>query len=510
MLRPCVTSGLMVLAAVASPAAAAPARLDTGLVEGVRRSDATAYLGIPYAAPPTGPQRWRPPLPALSWSGVRVADAHGAPCAQAPLRGLTTLSDASREDCLTLNVWQPNAPAKRSRPVMVWIHGGGFINGSGASPTFYGEAFARLGVVLVTINYRLGVFGFLAHPELGREAGDGASGNYGLMDQIAALRWVQRNIAAFGGDPANVTLFGQSAGGASVLALMTSAAADGLFARAIVQSGAAANGLAPVALATAEGEGEAMAGGLSLAEFRQQDQKALLARAGTFHFGPVRDGRLIDKAPAEMATALRRTRRPLLIGSNARERLAPVAPPLTKDTVTAAFGSNAPRALALYRANAASGPDPVLGTAAEQLATDASFRCGTLLVARASAAAGAPTWLYHWEQSVPGREAAGAAHSVEVPYVFGTLSATGFSAADYGPDDRRLSALAIRYWANFATTGDPNGPGLPRWPRHQAGRRAVLRIATALAGDAQVANGLRGPLCDLVNSPLRNRQGAVS
>ncbi len=486
----------------------APVRTNAGLVAGVEIASGMAFKGVPYAAPPTGERRWRSPEPAIRWSGVKRADRYGPACAQAPLRGMTALSDASREDCLTLNVWTPRPKANARRPVMVWIHGGGFANGSGTSATFEGEHYAARGVVLVTLNYRLGVFGFLAHPELTRQTRSKSSGNFGLEDQIAALRWVKANIAQFGGDPANVTIFGQSAGGASVLNLVASPLTRGLFGKAIVQSGAARQAIAPATLADAEQRGEAFVGTQSIASLRALDQAALIKLAaagggsGGIRFGPSIDGHVLTRDPASALRDRRGPALPMLIGSNSREGLGTPDASRFADIVGSAFGANAARALALYGTSA----DPLLGTPQEQFATDSTFRCGAVQIAGLNAAAGAPTWQYQFEQFVPGREAAGAAHSFEVPYVFGNLSSTGFSAADYGPADRRLATLMTHYWTNFATTGDPNGPGLPRWPRYQAGARAYVRLSSQLPGDAQIAFDLRGEVCRLFPDSLATRR----
>ncbi|MFD1786199.1 carboxylesterase/lipase family protein [Sphingomonas floccifaciens] len=473
-----------------------------GIVQGVAGADGTVFKGIPYAAPPIGAKRWRSPEPAPGWSGVRSADSYGPPCAQAALRGMTAVSGISREDCLYLNVWTPGAGRSSSnmrRPVMLWIHGGGFVNGSGTSPTFDGSRFAAQGIVLVTINYRLGVFGFLAHPDLTKRSPHGSSGNFGLEDQIAALRWVRANIAAFGGDPSNITIFGQSAGGASVLDLVASPRAHGLFARAIIQSGAAREAIAPVPLAQAERTGAALAGEGGIAALAALDTAAVgalvdAAPRGAVRFGPVIDGYVLPRAPMTVLADPAAPKVPLLIGSNAREALGVVAEPDFDAAVRQAFGHNADAALARYRAN---GDDPVLGTAAQQFATDVTFRCGAVAAVSRAAGRGLPTWQYQFEQSVPGREAQGAAHSVEAPYVFGTLSPTGFSGAPYTDADRRLSALMTRYWANFARTGDPNGPGLPRWPRFTSSEPRYVRFSTALPGDVQTARDLRGEVCRL-------------
>lgn len=474
-------------------------KLSGGAVSGTRTPTGAVFKGIAYAAPPVGPLRWQSPRAPHAWKGVRPAAVFGAPCAQAPLRGMTVISDASREDCLYLNVWTPQVASVAKRPVVVWIHGGGFINGMGSSPTYDGERFAAQGVILVTLNYRLGAFGFLAHPALAAESPHVSSGNYGLEDQIAALRWVSANIAAFGGDPRNVTIAGQSAGGASVLDVMASPVADGLFRRAIVESGAARQAIAPTQRGDAERQGLAFARGEPIARLRDLDTAAVLAMGTTFaqaggRLGPVIDGYVL---PSTAGTA----RRPvdLLIGSNAREGLATPEPGKLAAAITQAFGANAAAAMRAYGVggDGQGSTDPVLGTPAQQFATDSTFRCGSVDVAGKRVAADGRTWQYQFEQSVPGREHLGAAHSVEVPYVFGTLSPTGFSGANYGDADRRLSALMNRYWANFAKMGDPNGAGLPQWPAYTTATRAFVRFSSTLAGGVEPAADLRGDICRL-------------
>ena len=475
-----------------------------GLVQGIPTETGTAYLGLSYAAAPVGDLRWRSPQTPTAWDGIRRADAFGPPCAQPPLRGQTAISDISREDCLTLNIWVPRKSSGDKLPVMLWIHGGGFQNGMGSSPTYDGVALSRHGVIVVTLNYRLGVFGFLAHRQLTAESAHNSSGNFGLEDQIAALRWVSANIGAFGGDPANVTLFGQSAGGASVLNLMTSDQTAGLFARAIIQSGAARSSIAPVALADAEGQGETFAKGQSLAALRGMDTAAILAmadeaaRSGA-RFSPVQDGYVIRRAAATAIADPDRPATPLLIGSNAREGLGALPADKLEGAIRAEFGKNAAAALAAYGLagpNPAT-PDRLMGTPAEQFSTDSTFRCGAVNIARVSAAAGAPVWQYEFEQFVPGREARGAAHSFEVPYVFGNLLTTGFSAAPYAAADRSLSDLMVRYWTNFAKRGNPNEPGLPVWQAYDSSGQAYLRLSSERRGNAEIGHDLRGEICRL-------------
>ncbi|MGX7896988.1 carboxylesterase/lipase family protein [Tsuneonella sp. HG222] len=470
----------------------------TGSVAGVLAGSGYAYKGVPYAAPPVGELRWRSPRSAPRWTGVRDADAFGPPCAQAALRGQTAISGISREDCLYLNIWTPADAEGKRLPVMVWIHGGAFANGMRSSPTYDGARFADEGVILVTLNYRLGIFGFLAHPDLTTQSDVRSSGNFGLEDQLAALRWVAANIAGFGGDPGNVTLFGQSAGGASVLDLVTSQRARGLFRRAIIQSGASLTGMTVPALESAEQQGLSLAAGQSISRLRQLSQDEVLQRAASagsaMRLGPVRDGYVIKGIPANLVSDLQGSGVQLLVGSNSREGLAIPADDRLENEIHAAFGAAANSGLAFYRSSPA---DPILGTPAQQFATDSTFRCGTVDLVQRIAAAGLPVWQYQFEQFVPGREAQGAAHSFEVPYVLGNLSSTGFSAAAYEPADRKLSDLMVEYWTNFAKTGDPNGAGPPEWPRYTPAGKSYLRLSSAFPANAEPDADLRGAVCRL-------------
>ena len=390
---------------------------------------------------------------------------------------------------------------------MVWVHGGAFENGMGSSETYDGSALAAKGVVVVTINYRLGVFGFLAHPGLTAESSNGSSGNFGLEDQLAALRWVQSNIAAFGGNPNNVTIFGQSAGGASVRALLSSPQSRGLFHRAIIQSGISRSGLSGTDRAQAEDQGLVVAGDLTIAQMRSLStgeviERATAAKREGVRFGPVIDDYVITaSAPAE-TIGIPGGSIELLVGNNSREGF-PVPSDEELDRVLAeAFGPNVDRARAAYGITG-SRPEagPLLGSVAERFATDASFRCGTTHFANKAATAGVPIWQYQFEHFVPGKEERGAAHSFEVPYVFGNLSSTGFSAADYDADDRQLSELLTSYWTNFAKRGDPNGAGLPEWPRYTPANNAYLRLSSDLPDSAQAAAGLGGEICELFVQP---------
>jgi para-nitrobenzyl esterase len=473
-----------------------------------------AFKGIPFAQPPVADLRWRPPLPVKPWPDVREATAFGPPCTQ---NSGGRMLDNSREDCLFLNVWTPEWPAKTRLPVMVWIHGGGNYGGTASTGNFDGQSLARHGVVLVTINYRLTVFGFLAHPELTRESPHHSSGNYGLLDQIAALRWVHDNIAKFGGNPANVTVFGQSAGAVDVNVLMTSPLAKGLFHRVIAESGTvtrnpdavsmsmtALGTLMPVksgpvtysdapTLAEAEQAGEKF--GASVKDLRAMAAPELLklTAAPRMSIGPangvVVDGWVFPKPPAEVFATGREQRVPLLIGNNARERTPPQASSEDlKKGMDAMYGPLAMRAVALYGIEGTPIPDPLYGGAGAQWVVDSLYRCPVVAQLAWHVAAGNTAYEYQYDHAPPGREAVGAVHGAEVPYVFGSLGA-GAAAGD-----RDISAAMEQYWTNFAKTGNPNGAGLPPWPVFDAAARGYLEFTD---GGPVAREGLRRPFCDL-------------
>jgi len=461
------------------------------------------FKGIPFAQPPIGELRWREPRPVNAWTGVRDADAFGAPCAQG--------ADSS-EDCLYLNVWTQEWPPKSRQAVMVWFHGGGNFAGAASDPLFDGESLARQGVVLVTAQYRLGVFGFLAHPELTRESPHHVSGNYGLLDQIAALRWVRDNIAKFGGDPGDVTIFGESAGSLDVNVLMTSPLSRDLFHRVIGESGPVVN---PPSMSEAEKKGEDLARSLttadepgvkglralSTAELQKATGQGLSFLGATL--GVVVDGWVFPESPMKVFAAGKEHRVSLLLGSNARELQRPFFPMSGSlaQAITEQYGPLADRALALYglKDGAEPPPDRLLGNAMALWATDSQFRCGTVAELVWHTGAGNPGYQFQFARAAPGREAAGAAHGTEVPYVFGTLGRAE-NAPKYDATDQQVSAAMQKYWTNFAKTGDPNGGGLPRWPKFDGAARAYLEFTDA--GPVR-RKGLRRPVCDLYTENLK-------
>ena len=476
-------------------------RTSTGLVRGAASADGKVniYKGIPYAAAPVGNLRWKEPQPAARWEGVREATEVGAQCVQAPLFGDIKFSRPASEDCLNLNIYAPAAKPGERLPVMVWIHGGGFQAGAGPEPRHDGEAFARKGVVLVTFNYRLGVFGFFAHPELTKESGRNASGNYGLLDQIAALRWVKENAAAFGADPGNVTIFGESAGSFAVSALMASPAARGLFHKAIGESGAfftAGGGtLALQPLTVSEQQGTkfgAALGAESLEALRAKTDQELLEAAMKQQpwFAPNIDGHVLTEDVYTTYSAGRQAQVPLLAGWNADEIRAgvvlaaqkPTAQSFTDD-VRKRFGDQADAILKAYAA----------ATDAEALESAAALGSDTFIghstwkwIELHAKTGGSPVYRYSFDRKIPVAADAkvngvvatskdvGARHAGEIEYVFGTLDSV--KGVTWEASDRTLSDAITTYWSNFARTGDPNGHGMPRWPKYEPGTRRVLHL----------------------------------
>lgn len=456
----------------APPSPAALVKTASGLVEGSAGDGVIAWLGLPYAAPPVGDLRWRPPQPAAEWDGVRQATAFAPACMQSGVSMPGETPPVTSEDCLHLNVWSP-VDAAEPLPVIVWIHGGGWTNGATAMPLYSGAQLARRGAVFVSIAYRLGPMGFLAHPELSAESGVATSGNYGLMDQIAALKWVQTNIAAFGGDPARVTIAGQSAGGMAVSLLMASPQAEGLFARAIGQSGGVFEPLqlAPsYLLANAEKDGVAYAaslGATSLADLRAMPADKLLGgRAGNISH-PVIEPRVLPLSPYEAYVAGRMHDVPVLVGANAEEGnsladLSRVTAANFAEDLKRAWG-DLPAPLTTAYAYATDAEAKAARSAFER---DLRFGWDMWAWARLQAKAGRPSFYYRFDHAPPFpagsvREHWGAAHFAELWYMFDNLAP---GDGDWTDVDRRLADTMAGYWVNFARTGNPNGPGLPTWP----------------------------------------------
>lgn len=449
-----------------------------GAIQGLREGSAEVFRAIPYALPPLGERRWRAPAPMPRWEGVRAAQAMGVACMQPPMaagpydRGEVPMS----EDCLTLDV---TAPAKADKaPVMVWIHGGTLIWGSGHSPMYDGREFAKRGVVLVSINYRLGVLGYLAHPELSKESPDDTSGNYGLLDQIQALHWVRENIAAFGGDPNNVTIFGESAGALSVEYLLASPRARGAFDKAIIESGYLFT--MPELRAKrgeefpAEAIGQWLAGKLrapTLGRLRAMDARHLVEAAAATGYAPYGtiDGKILERQLVDTFDRGEQAPVPLIAGFNSGEirSLRFLAPPVPAtpaayaDEIQARYGDLADDYLRLY---------PTAGDLAQNgldSTRDAVFGWTSERLVRKQAALGQPSFLYYFSHSYPAADTAGLAgfHASETPFVFGTMTKTppAWPAIPDTAAERGLSDAMLDYWTSFARSGKPSSTQGPAW-----------------------------------------------
>jgi para-nitrobenzyl esterase len=465
--RPIVflAASLSLLAAIPEPV-----HVEQGQVTGVdgATADVRVFKGVPFATPPVGDLRWKAPKAAAQWSGVRAADKFSPTCMQrgGAGGGLRQVS----EDCLYLNIYTAAKTTKEHRPVMVWIHGGALTSGAGS--LYDGEALAKKGVVVVTVNYRLGVFGFMAHPELTKESDRNASGNYGLLDQVAALEWVQKNIAAFGGDPKRVTIFGESAGSWSVNYLMASPLARGLFQRVIGESGAE---FAPARkLADAEQAGLKLAGADSIAALRAKSADDIQKLGGAQTAANV-DGWFLPEDVYTIFSKGKQSDVPVLIGSNSDEGTmftpASATAATFRQTAEKRYGAEADAFLNLYpftndeeawASQAASMRDQVFGWEMRTWAR-AQTKTGKSKV-----------YMYYFSRVPPGKNRAkGAFHGSEIAYVFGNLKIAPFAGSSEEPrpwtdQDRKLASDMSSYWVNFAATGDPNGKGLLKWPAYHA------------------------------------------
>lgn len=455
------------------PATAPQATVETGRLAGASDTGVAVFRGIPYAAAPTGERRWRAPAAAEPWQGVRDATRFGNACAQpADRKEAWAQVGPTSEDCLFLNVWRPAKPGRY--PVMVFLHGGSFTYGSAGVPLYDGANLARRGVVVVTVNYRLGLLGFFAHPALTRDDPAGPHGNYGIMDQIAALRWVRRNAGAFDGDAHNVTLFGESAGAGSVQVLMGSPAAAGLFDKAVSQSGAGGSVLMPFAAAEALGKRLGDAAGLgdaTAAQLRALPVALLLRRSFPFI-----DGKVVMASPGTPFVRGREARVPLLIGANSDE--ASLASN-NEATARLALGAGFDRFAAAY----ARVPGADAAASRIDLIEDALSVLPSASIAVLHAAAGAPAWNYYFTQVPASRRAGskGAQHGGELEYLFGNP----YDGAVWDDADRAVSQATGDYWVRFARTGDPNGGRAPAWPRVDgAATPRVLTIGTPIHANA--------------------------
>jgi para-nitrobenzyl esterase len=464
-----------------------------GTMQGTIDGNVRAFKGIPYAMPPVGPLRWKPPLPLARWTRVRDASEFGAACPQTPPRLSTIYAGKPMplsEDCLTLNVWTPIAA--RNAPVFLWIHGGSLQSGSSREAMYDGQRLADRGVVVVSINYRLGVLGWLAHPELTAESTQGISGNYGLLDQIRALTWVKQNIAAFGGDPANVTVAGESAGALSVMYLMASPLARGLFAKGIAES---AYMIATPALKTAvHGMPSAEQAGLTLmhqleatdlAAMRAMPADQITMAAVGFAYGPwgAVDGHVLTDQLVNVFDQGKQARVPLLAGFNSGEirTLTPLAPPVPasaaayESTIRDRYGDLAAKFLALY-------PSDNLKESIFATTRDGMYGWTAERLVRKQAALGVSSYLYLWDHAYPAADTAGlhAFHASELPYVFDTFDGTPplWPKNAHTPEEDALANAMGDYWTSFARTGRPQAKNAPDWPAYAPDARYMHFAAT--------------------------------
>lgn len=518
-----VLHGLLVMSLALLCASAASAQTRVKVAQGALVGTTEAgtgvrsFKGVPFGAPPVGTGRWQPPQPVKAWTGERAADKFGARCMQRNVFGdMNFRANGMSEDCLYLNVW---APAKGNKlPVLVYFYGGGYIAGDGSEPRYDGASMASHGIVAVTVNYRLGVFGFMAHPELTKESPNHASGNYGLLDQHAALKWVQQNIAAFGGDPKRVTIAGESAGSISVSAQMASPLSKDLIAGAIGESGSIIGALSAVPLTEGEQAGVkfgAAIGAESLAALRALPADKLLeatAKPGLPRFSPTIDGWFFPKAPAEIFAAGAQARVPLLVGSNSEESGAMGVIGREKPTVESyrkalerLYPGKADEVFKLYPA---SNETEVLD-AARDLASDRFISYSTWKwIELATKSGGKPTWYYRYDRPRPAMRPEmgdaqpglaggvirgqganpnppprprGAVHSAEIEYAMGNLASNHVYA--WTPDDHKVSQVMQAYFVNFIKTGNPNGKGLANWPQFNAGQRLIIDVNTRAEAD---------------------------
>jgi para-nitrobenzyl esterase len=493
---------------------------DRGAVRGVPAGNAVAFRGIPYVAPPVGSLRFRAPEIYPCWSGIREATAFGPACPQ-----LNDRSEATGdEDCLALNVWTPTLAPAAPLPVLFFLHGGGNNQGSsavGVGPValYDGRRLAEAGNVVVTLNYRLGALGFLVHERLDVERPVGTSGNWGLLDQIAALSWVQRNIRAFGGDPSRVLLFGESAGGLDTCALLASPLSTGLFSRALLQSGGcaaapraaalnAASRLVAGAGCAAEADPIACLRARTPAEILRALPANVTGLSGS-DFGLSEDGFALPKTPLEAIRAGEHLRVPVVLGTN-RDETSRMLPPPTQIATAAQYEAAAraflsqfslPRAtedavLAIYPLSDYPSPHAALVA----LTTDIRWSCPSRVILRALVAAGSAAWRYYFTQALdparaPALSAAGAYHGIELPYLFGTLEIAGYRPTDA---DWEVSRALQGYWSRFAATGDPNGAGAVAWPAYEAAADPYLGLAAPPAAGA----GVRSAQCNALEALL--------
>lgn len=486
----------------AAPPADPVVAVTGGQIRGSLASDGgAAFKGIPFARPPVGDLRWREPQPVEPWKGIRETTTFHPACTQLSEGWNAAEVPTSTEDCLYLNVATPEWPPKTRRPAMVWIHGGSNLSGAGEAPAFDERALVRHGIVWVTVNYRLGALGFLAHPELVRESAHHSSGNYGLLDQIAALGWVRDNIVSFGGDPNNVTLAGESAGAWDTSLLMTSPLARGLFHRAIQESGAAAGFDGCMPPAGAQGIGIKLAAELKAPEsgairFLHTVPAVEILKAGQAAAAGDRtglfvslDGWVLPESPAKVFAEGRAAHIPLITGTNVQEVVQPEPAAKLREEIRNAYGDRADHALALYglTGEGEGKTDPLYGAPGTQWATDVVFRCPSVAQAVWHAAAGNPTYVYEFERPAPGHPVS--VHAGELVFLFGTWA----SGVPLTPADYKVSEQMQSYWANFTRTGSPNGEGLPAWVEFTVKSQDYMAFTDS---GAAAKSELRRPFCE--------------
>ncbi len=502
---PCLIAalGLAIAGPVAAQSADPVVDAPSGAVKGAADGDIRVFKGIPYAVPPVGGMRWRPPAPLPRWQGVRAATAFGPACVQPQGKSQSVYSGDPMpvsEDCLTLNIWAPaNA---RNAPVFFWIHGGALVGGSSREATYDGKRMAERGVIVVSINYRLGVLGWLAHPGLSAESPQHLSGNYGLLDEIAALHWVRQNIGAFGGNAANVTIAGESAGGLSVMYLLGSPLARGLYAKGIVESGYMISmpelKKAVYGAPSGEAAGQMLAGALQapdIAALRGMDAQTLTNSAAGLGFGPwgLIDGVVLTQQMVSNFDEGKQAPVPLLVGFNQGEIrslmvLAPKPPTSAADyekTIRDRYGDLADAFLKLYPAETYK--ESILLTT-----RDALYGWTAERLARKQTALGQPAYLYMFDHGYPAMDSANlhAFHASELPYVFGTIDNTPplWPKIPAEPGERALSDAMLDYWTSFATTGKPVAANAPVWPAY--GKAASFMHFTATPEPATMAPGM--------------------
>ena len=555
LLFPFLAAAAFAAGAPAHPPVTGPVvHVASGQLRGTLQGSTAVFLGIPFAAPPVGNLRWREPQPPIAWTGVRDATKLGSSCVQIPAgignfiqplaaaygKTYNIVPVAFSEDCLFLNVWTPNWPVKTPLPVMVWVHGGSNRAGGSAEDSYDGAALATRGVLMVTINYRLGPLGFFAHPELAAESPHHSTGNYGLLDQIAALRWVQQNIAQFGGDPGNVTVFGESAGSVDVTTLMASPLSANLFRRVIAESGPAfgfgrernASEMTPLAVAVGAAAGGKP--GAQLEALRKlpatqvaEIENRLIATQfpGYNPNSPVIDGWVLPQSPAKAYASGAIQKVDLLVGLNAREWAAfrvgaeaaqkksgqPAPKPefgkqikLMQNETRPLYGNWTDITVATYMAKIILHGAPAL----DQTTNDIVMACPMGAEAALVTSAGQHAFVYRFERSVPGPGEAnlGAFHALELPYVFDNFQARTFNWLPFTATDHQLSNVIQTYWTNFAKTGDPNGPGLPHWDAWTTAQEPFIVFGEN--GEASPQQNFSPMFCHLSPDRLKEQLGS--